>query len=94
MNQKRRRAFGPSRENEVRYSRTYAMYLVPLAVVFTIAWCAALAMFTAGIFAADGERIIAGGFIVLFGSVICIAAWRNACGALRDRRIQKRQLKR
>lgn len=70
------------------------MYLVPLAIAFTIGWCVALAYFVAGVFRADGESILAGGFAVLFGSVLCVVAWVNARSALGDLRIQKRQLKR
>jgi phosphate/sulfate permease len=77
----------------VVYSRTYVMYLVPLAILFSLVWLAAAIYLAFGIARSDGEAII-GGVIgtVLFLPLLAIG-WKNALSALRDRRIQKRQLR-
>lgn len=92
MEGKTTRTFGPSRENEIRYSRTYVMFLVPLAVLLTILWGAALWVLIAGLLSGEANRIIGGGFFVTGGAVVLGISWWNAARALRDRRIQQRQL--
>ena len=70
-----------AREHDIRYSRTYVMYLVPLAVILTIGWCIGLWTLIAGLTTGDFEKTVGGGFVTVAGSVVLWISWRNALQA-------------
>jgi len=77
---------GPSRENQLRYAKTYAMYLVPLAIIFGAAWLFFLSYLVSGVAHGRGDQIINGLFLSVGGAIAARLSWRNARQSVRDYR--------
>ena len=87
------KAWRPSRRNEITYSRTCVMYLVPLAVLFVALFLGSATYFALGFLHADGEALVLDALASAASLLLALIALRNARAALRDRRIQRQQLR-